>query len=73
MATNRPWRRAGRSRAIASRHNSALASQGIRPFKRSPLLDAARTPAMPQDKKIKKVVLAYSGGLDTSIILKWLQ
>jgi len=25
------------------------------------------------DQKIKKVVLAYSGGLDTSIILKWLQ
>ncbi len=25
------------------------------------------------DKKIKRVVLAYSGGLDTSIILKWLQ
>ncbi|MGY5777528.1 argininosuccinate synthase [Rhizobium sp. LEGMi135b] len=24
-------------------------------------------------KKLKKVVLAYSGGLDTSIILKWLQ
>ena len=24
-------------------------------------------------KKIKKVVLAYSGGLDTSIILKWLR
>ena len=23
--------------------------------------------------KIKKIVLAYSGGLDTSIILKWLQ
>ena len=23
--------------------------------------------------QIKKVVLAYSGGLDTSIILKWLQ
>ena len=23
--------------------------------------------------KVKKVVLAYSGGLDTSIILKWLQ
>ncbi|MGA1301098.1 MAG: argininosuccinate synthase domain-containing protein, partial [Burkholderiaceae bacterium] len=23
--------------------------------------------------KIKKVVLAYSGGLDTSVILKWLQ
>ena len=25
------------------------------------------------DKPIKKVVLAYSGGLDTSIILRWLQ
>ncbi|MCH7614156.1 MAG: argininosuccinate synthase, partial [Nitrospinae bacterium] len=25
------------------------------------------------DKPIKKVVLAYSGGLDTSIILKWLR
>lgn len=26
-----------------------------------------------QSAKIKKVVLAYSGGLDTSVILKWLQ
>ena len=26
-----------------------------------------------QKSKVKKVVLAYSGGLDTSIILKWLQ
>jgi argininosuccinate synthase len=26
---------------------------------------------MPKD--VKKVVLAYSGGLDTSAILKWLQ
>ncbi len=25
------------------------------------------------EKRIKKVVLAYSGGLDTSVILKWLQ
>src|ERR687896_1627135 len=25
------------------------------------------------DKRVEKVVLAYSGGLDTSIILKWLQ
>ncbi len=24
-------------------------------------------------KKVRKVVLAYSGGLDTSVILKWLQ
>ena len=28
---------------------------------------------MAADKPIKKVVLAYSGGLDTSVILKWLQ
>ena len=26
-----------------------------------------------KEKNIKKVVLAYSGGLDTSIIVKWLQ
>src|SRR6266480_3107720 len=35
------------------------------------------TVAMPQGdankRQVKKVVLAYSGGLDTSIILKWLQ
>ena len=28
---------------------------------------------MPDKKDINKVVLAYSGGLDTSVILKWLQ
>lgn len=28
---------------------------------------------MSKNKKVKKVVLAYSGGLDTSVILKWLQ
>ncbi len=28
---------------------------------------------MAHDKPVKKVVLAYSGGLDTSIILKWLK
>lgn len=28
---------------------------------------------MPPSENIKKVVLAYSGGLDTSVILKWLQ
>ena len=26
-----------------------------------------------QGKKVEKVVLAYSGGLDTSVILRWLQ
>jgi len=30
-------------------------------------------PATGDKDKVKKVVLAYSGGLDTSIILKWLQ
>ena len=30
-------------------------------------------PAKDSRSKVKKVVLAYSGGLDTSIILKWLQ
>ncbi|HBS31794.1 MAG TPA: argininosuccinate synthase, partial [Parvularcula sp.] len=28
---------------------------------------------MSKHKGVKKVVLAYSGGLDTSVILKWLQ
>ncbi|GEP00260.1 argininosuccinate synthase [Methylobacterium haplocladii] len=31
------------------------------------------TDANPASSPVKKVVLAYSGGLDTSIILKWLQ
>jgi argininosuccinate synthase len=30
-------------------------------------------PSDPETREVKKVVLAYSGGLDTSIILKWLQ
>jgi argininosuccinate synthase len=32
-----------------------------------------RHPRTPRSLDIKKVVLAYSGGLDTSVILKWLQ
>ncbi|HIQ00095.1 TPA: argininosuccinate synthase, partial [Candidatus Bipolaricaulota bacterium] len=28
---------------------------------------------MKPKKKVKKVVLAYSGGLDTSVILHWLK
>ncbi|MDR0622155.1 MAG: argininosuccinate synthase [Deltaproteobacteria bacterium] len=34
---------------------------------------AAQTPAKALSGKAKKIVLAYSGGLDTSIILKWLK
>jgi tRNA(Ile)-lysidine synthase TilS/MesJ len=33
----------------------------------------AAAPAAGGKAKVKKVVLAYSGGLDTSVILKWLQ
>lgn len=33
----------------------------------------ATVAAQPAASSVKKVVLAYSGGLDTSIILKWLQ
>src|ERR1700687_1064298 len=33
----------------------------------------AISPSKPMAKDVKKVVLAYSGGLDTSVILKWLQ
>lgn len=29
--------------------------------------------AVQPSKPVKKIVLAYSGGLDTSVILKWLQ
>jgi argininosuccinate synthase len=35
--------------------------------------EAARLALASRAKDVKKVVLAYSGGLDTSIILKWLQ
>jgi len=38
-----------------------------------PELDAAPSLAPGRFGSVKKVVLAYSGGLDTSIILKWLQ
>src|SRR6201995_5081743 len=32
-----------------------------------------KQPAPTAQPAVKKVVLAYSGGLDTSVILKWLQ
>ena len=35
-------------------------------------MSVSQTP-VPEKSGPKKVVLAYSGGLDTSIILKWLQ
>ena len=60
---------------LTSRANRAAAS-GAAPTR--PRRAAARPCVRAQaqaaggGKKIKKVVLAYSGGLDTSIILKWL-
>ncbi len=36
-------------------------------------MSKAKSSSKPADGKIDKVVLAYSGGLDTSVILKWLQ
>ncbi|MCH8179386.1 MAG: argininosuccinate synthase [Proteobacteria bacterium] len=39
----------------------------------APVAKPAAQPVADKAQKIKKVVLAYSGGLDTSIILKWLQ
>jgi hypothetical protein len=38
-----------------------------------PMRTSRRTAVVAQAKKVEKVVLAYSGGLDTSVILKWLQ
>ena len=36
-------------------------------------LAAAEVPLCTHALQVNKVVLAYSGGLDTSVILKWLQ
>ena len=49
---------------VLQRRNHLAAS---RPARRAVRVAASATPTP------KKVVLAYSGGLDTSIILKWLQ
>src|SRR5262245_31837622 len=43
------------------------------PRHRNPLNEGRAMSAKDGKSGIKKVVLAYSGGLDTSIILKWLQ
>jgi argininosuccinate synthase len=62
-----------------SEHFAALASARRAPIVRAHFAAAraawTKAFAMPAGgkKDVKKVVLAYSGGLDTSIILKWLQ
>ena len=56
---------------------AAKAAQPVKPAKSVKAAAPAATSAPVVAKKagqgVKKVVLAYSGGLDTSIILKWLQ
>jgi len=60
---------------LQARRQSAIAlgdphqHEARKPMPRSPAPKMQPT----KSKKISKVVLAYSGGLDTSIILKWLQ
>jgi len=63
-------------RFAARRRNHALASRRVWSFKRAECADThpVERNSRPMSKPApKKVVLAYSGGLDTSIILKWLQ
>ncbi|GAX86192.1 hypothetical protein CEUSTIGMA_g13605.t1 [Chlamydomonas eustigma] len=64
---------------LATGHRKAIAgsavktgSSALRP-RASQRCSSVVTNASALKGKIKKVVLAYSGGLDTSIILKWLQ
>ena len=42
-------------------------------YNRSPYRSSLVVPFMSNSKNINKVVLAYSGGLDTSIIIEWLK
>jgi argininosuccinate synthase len=50
-----------------------LAPPAVRPIVRADFESAKRRETDLARGDVKKVVLAYSGGLDTSIILKWLQ
>ena len=52
-------------------HTAALG--GTRVARRSAPARASRARVVACSAKVNKVVLAYSGGLDTSVILKWLQ
>ena len=67
----RSWRRSSRRRCAP-----VLAGAAISPIVRREFPAQSKRHAMAAKGakgKVKKVVLAYSGGLDTSIILKWLQ
>lgn len=58
---------AARSPVLASRRAGNTARHRQRDIQAQALTTGAG------GQKIKKVVLAYSGGLDTSVILRWLQ
>ncbi len=67
-----------RSAGSAPRLSPSLSSRGPSPTSTSRLVVRAAaslslSPSGIDKSKVNKVVLAYSGGLDTSVILKWLQ
>src|SRR3712207_2512000 len=65
------WRPVGGPLAARRRPvDCPLRPQNFRSKSPAPFSSGSSTMA---DKRVNKVVLAYSGGLDTSIILKWLQ
>lgn len=61
--------------ALAGRQSTFSGSQVAARRSNARVARVARAPAVKAvaSSKVKKVVLAYSGGLDTSVILKWLQ
>lgn len=60
---------AGSKKFIGSQSKRTAASRPATINRRASVVAEANS----KHGKIKKCVLAYSGGLDTSIILKWLQ
>lgn len=71
-----PLRNAREVRKQRQSCSSRLVSRGPRPYRNSNAIVSTRAAAAGGKSapgNPKKVVLAYSGGLDTSIILKWLQ
>jgi argininosuccinate synthase len=59
--------------ALAPMIELALRASCARSYKRGRRIAPTKYRKLSRMSEIKKVVLAYSGGLDTSIILKWLQ
>jgi phage protein D len=72
-AGHSPLQRGARAHTGSSAAARRLASVGAAPAARAGRGRAVRAQASAAQKGINKVVLAYSGGLDTSVILKWLQ